>query len=246
MKKIIIYILILLFSVSSAQASLLFTGGDTDHVNFGSATNIDDFSTFTFWTWFYSTSYTSNRYVFNKGVNSKRLRFITSGGNGKFEMAVGRATTVCSRDTVAGSWSTNTWTFVALVYEESADTCKVYAGTLTSPVAELAYAAGQAGSGATTSDGANDFVIGNRATVNNNSFPGRIAAFGYINRALSATQIRSLQYQPRNVLNTKIFSILGFNGVGTQPDWSGNRNSGTVGGTVEGVAPNVPLRFFGM
>ena len=77
------------------------------------------------------------------------------------------------------------------------------------------------------------------------AFPGSIALFGLLNRVASQQEIVSLQFNPRVVSGTKVFMPLGWNGTGTQPDLSGNGNSGTVTGAT--VAAHVPLRpLFGV
>jgi len=61
----------------------------------------------------------------------------------------------------------------------------------------------------------------------------------YFDRALSLGEIRSLQFHPRVLSGCVLYSHYGFNGTGTQPDWSGKGNSGTVTGAT--VSNHVPL-----
>ena len=52
-------------------------------------------------------------------------------------------------------------------------------------------------------------------------------------------QMQALQFNLHPTTNTLLLSHYGYNGTGTQPDWSGNGHNGTVTGAT--VADHVPM-----
>ena len=63
------------------------------------------------------------------------------------------------------------------------------------------------------------------------------------NTDLALAEIQRQQFRPHPLASTLVFCMLGYAGTGTQPDWSGNGNNGTVTGAT--VADHVPLGAFG-
>jgi hypothetical protein len=81
-------------------------------------------------------------------------------------------------------------------------------------------------------------ILFNRAAADL-SFVGRGAILALFNRVLLLPEIQAWQYRPRNLSGCVGFWRLGSNGTATQPDFSGNGNSGTVTGAT--VAEDPPL-----
>lgn len=223
-------------------ASLAFTGGDTDVVNCGSGSSLDNLTAFTWYGWVYPTAVNqSNRYLFNKadGLIGKLLRAVTFAGSGQLNANIDRATAAAEFDSAAGVLSANSWQFVALTYDES-DGPRGWHGTLTGAVAEVSYDFRAAGSGATSADDTKDFSIGGKAG-SSVSFPGRIAIAAVYNRRFTQAELRAHQMRPFCATGdgcVGFWRLGGAQGAGTQADLSGNGNNCTVTGAT--VADHVP------
>ncbi len=224
--------------------SLLFSNGSTNHVNFGNDATLNDLTAFTWFTWLYHTASTNGRLIMAKKPGIKIIRH---GGSGSYRLSarVNRATTNTEVDTVNNTYSLNVWQFLAFKYDESggsrATTINILTGDLSTPATEIGYVYTEQGAGSTVVDAADPLVVGNISTSGSAGFPGRIAIVGVIPSYLTDNQIVTLQWTTKNALGygAVLYSHLGFNGTGTQPDWSGNGNSGTVTGAT--VADHVPL-----
>ena len=133
----------------------------------------------------------------------------------------------------------NVWNFVAGC-EDTGVAGHVYTGSLTVSAVERAYGVSVLGTGTQFDDSSNSLVVGNKhAATFNQAFNGRIAFAGIWNRALSLGEIKDQQFYPHKTSGCVLFLHLGFTGTGTQPDWSGNANAGTVTGAT--VDAHVPL-----
>ena len=62
------------------------------------------------------------------------------------------------------------------------------------------------------------------------------------NRRLSLGELKTQQFAPHPVSETVLFVPLGFNGTGTQADWSGNGNNCKVTGATQSA--DVPIATF--
>lgn len=199
----------------------------------------DSPTAFTVIMWHFPTTQTALRRLWVK-ANAGGTTFIDAqwrfGDANDIEFEVPRATASAVSITNTG-FSTNTWYCHAFTYDES-DGNRVFYGTLTTPMAEAGYASRSAGSGTTNTHDSN-LTIGNFSSAQTVAYQGRIATFQLIAERLTLGQIQALQFKPRVVANTKIFLVLGYNGTSTQPDWSGNGNSGAVSGAT--VGSHVPL-----
>lgn len=86
-------------------------------------------------------------------------------------------------------------------------------------------------------------VGGNQSGSPGNSLDGKIATFRLFTRVLSLAEADALTREPKLVLaNCVLDCHYGFNGTGSQPDWSGNGNTGTVTGAT--VADHPPVRLW--
>ncbi len=224
--------------------ALTFGANLTDRVNIGSAAVIDNLNPFTWFMWLNANTITASRVFACKGLsgtNQKLCGF--SGGSGNVIVQVTRASvsTQYITNTTPLS-STGTWYCLAVTFDSGAaagQVVNIYTGTLTSPLTEATYGTATDGSGGVSSDASSNFFWGNRSNFDL-PFQGDIAIGMIFNRALSLGELKSLQWRPRMISGCVDFQILGYNGTGSQPDWSGNGNAGTVTGATQS-ATHVPL-----
>ncbi len=229
--------------------ALTFGVGTAERVNHGSATSLDNLpdsaNGMTVLLWTYVTSRTDARKFASKARASLGAgwQLGLNGTTGNVQMLCERATTDAFRVTNDTPIAANTWIFLAADAKISASPAThIYTGTLTTSAVESTYGSDQDGSGAYNSDAARDFMGGNiDATTPNLSIPGRIAWIGLWNRVLTLVEIQEQQFAPHVTSGCVLFSHYGYNGTGTQPDWSGNGNNGTV--TSATLTPDhVPIR----
>ena len=241
MGKLILLIAIFFLYAHPAQAALTFGAGTTDVANHGSATSIDQVTTATQLMWIYPTTLTSGRRLWEKHGSLGHF-FALQGTTGDLTF-VWNGTSLTQYTTTSTPLATlNKWYFVASTYTSATGVAQIYTGTLTSAAVESAYQTTTAGSGP-SDDSAGSLWVGNAdAADTQRVFQGSIGSFMMVNRVLTLGEIRSLQFNPRVVNGTLVFTMYGFNGTGKQPDWSGNGNAGTVTGAT--VSANVPLRSY--
>lgn len=113
----------------------------------------------------------------------------------------------------------------------------IYLGDLSTVPTECTYGTATDGSGTVTDDSAANLWVGNNpgGTL---AWQGRIAGVHFCDRVLTLGEIQRQWMRFDANANSRIISHLGFNGTGTQPDWSGSGNPGTVTGAT--VANHVP------
>jgi hypothetical protein len=115
----------------------------------------------------------------------------------------------------------------------------LYSGSLSLAVAEVSsYVTRVVGSGTLLEDPAEPGILGNRG-AGSRQFDGILATVLIFSRQLALGEIRAQQFHPHAISGCVGFWHLGFAGTGTQPDWSGGGNHGTVTGAT--VAAHVPL-----
>lgn len=249
MKKISILLFIALLSspITLNAVALNFTSASSDRVTIASNSTIDNLNNFTYIAWVYpTTSGGATEEIIAKQStvsNGKRLR-IQAGGS--INLRASRATTamnVSSGSTSTVNYVINEWNIIAGV-RDGADTQngRIYIGTATTTIREVdAYITANNGSGAATSEAGTPLYISNNGAFAS-SFGGGIAFVGVWNRALTLAELKAQQFFPHRTAGNVVFMFLGFNGTGTQPDWSGNGNSGTVTGAGRYVLRGLPLR----
>ena len=222
--------------------ALNFQSASSDVSNHGSATSIDDFDPFTHLFWMNWRSTSGAQRLQDKGGavgSGHALRKI--GNSGALGILLSRATTNTEYVTSTFPMILNVWRFIACAFDSGASAGEVvnfYSGGLSTTATEDSYTTSTDGSGTVSSDASSSLLIGNDSG-GNRSIQADIAIYAYINRALTLGECVSWQFHPRVILGTRMFTIYGFNGTGTQPDWSGNGNAGTLTGTS--VAAHVPL-----
>lgn len=224
-----------------ALASLTFGAGATDRVAIAdSASNtLTETSVVTWIVWFKLSTFTSGRVLMSKNGadgNGGPSFLITGTTELRFLYALSVTNDVATSS--SASLATGTW-YCAAATRDTSDSqfVRIYLGTLATPLAELSYASSTNGSGTHSSTA--DMAIGNQPKASPDvPIQGDIAAAVAFNRRLTLGEMITWQFRPRKLSGAYLFMHLGFNGTSTQPDWSGNGNSGTVtGATVANPAP---------
>lgn len=219
--------------------ALVFGAGATDKVTITAEAGINNLDPFTWLMWVYPTTLTSLRVLLSKGATTKVFRLNGTGGN--IQVQIARASGGASFITNDTPLSTlDKWYCVAAGVDSSAGAGQmvdIYTGDLTTPLAERAYGTNSNGSGALTDESASDLTLGGSAS---SAFQGRVAVAMIWNRELTLGELIDQQFNPRPTSGCVLYEVMGFNGTGTQPDWSGNAHAGTVTGAT--VESHVPLR----
>lgn len=230
--------------------ALLFDSNG-ERVDHGSATSLDDVFTGFLLCAIRPTDLTTAvgpMTIIAKGNNVNYSLWIDT-WDGSLIFQIFRATTsllLSATPAQLGShWAGNKWLFVGLTWSTggvNADQ-KIFTGDPSTPLVEpSAYSSQAVGSGTPTSTAADNLTVGGRSG-NNTYFNGRIGhlIFGNVQKPLN--ELRTLQWNPRLIDGSvKLFSIYGFGGTGSQADWSGTGNSGTVTGAT--VSDHVPVGHF--
>lgn len=201
--------------------------------------SINNFTAFTVLKWIDITTISNAKRFFEKGAvdNAKEAIVYDLGNSNSIEFKVDRVTTQALARPVDDVITEGAWYFIAFTYDES-DGPRVFIGTREARITEPSYDIRTVGVGATLDDDGGDFGIANIPVVDV-GLSCKIAFLSYYNRRMALSEIQTQQFRPRKTSGCRMFFHLGFNGTGTQPDWSGYGNSGTVTGAA--VSPHVPL-----
>jgi hypothetical protein len=224
--------------------ALLFTSGSNDRVNFGSGATLDNVTTGTTVAWVYPTSLAADQRFWQKGLagtgNYWGFAPDFSVGSGTLGIEIQRATSNCEAISVTGTLTANVWNFVCATWNTggAAGDQRLYVGTLTANAAEASYSSQTAGSGSVGDNSGADLIGCNRST-GGIALVGRMAVVALWNRQLTLGEIIEQQWRPRPTSGCVLMAHLGYNGTGSQPDWSGNGNAGTVTGAT--VIDHVPV-----
>lgn len=208
------------------------------------STDISSGTSFTWIAWHYPTTQTSGRRIFaktNTPVTTEAEMHWWASDTNDFQGTVGRVTSNAGSNTTGVNVPLNAWHYVCMTYDESAGV-HIYVGNLTTNVAEAAYSGTPAvGSGATV-DMNSAMTYGGDAAAFNLAYQGRIGFFGMWNRVLTLGEMLSVQFGTSIPSGNVVLHYVGYNGQGTQIDFSGNLNHGTVGGATS-TATEVPIGF---
>lgn len=217
-------------------------GANSDRINCGSGTSLDDLAAFTWMLWVYPTSDTgAQTHISKASAATGRKSFERKSTDvNDFDSIVNRVTTNAGATTTGVNRPLNAWLFIALSYDGT-DGPRVWTGNLTTPIVQASYSARTVGVGTTRTDNASDLFIGNRDGTAE-AFVGKISHVGAFNRRLTQGEIRSWQFNPRKMSGCILYMDLGFNGTSTQPDHSGNFNAGTVTGGTQDI--HAPIRSY--
>lgn len=228
--------------------SLTFGTAATDRVDISPASSINNLGAFTVATWIKLKSLTAPQiaqFIFGRGTagNQRKAAAQVSDGSAEVTFSVDRATTSSSFTTNSTLLVINQWLFLCFTYDingSAGNVGHIYKGTLSSPVAEATYSTSTDGSGALKGDDSALNMKLYNAASDQRGIDGKGGWFGLWNRALSLSELKSIQFHPRVTSGCVGFYRLGDNGTGTQRDFSGNGNNGTVTGATQ--SDNPPLR----
>ncbi len=166
-----------------------------------------------------------------------------------WQVARTRAGALCQGTAASdGPIANNEWAFVAGTWDTGgvAGDQRLFHGTLTKLVTELpSYDTQTAGSSSVDDITGDTLYSGDMPLAPaqfEHGYDGIIACFGIIDGVLlTEAQLRAIQFRRGNNFTTQhlIYSELGYNGIGTQADWSGNAHNGTVTAAV--VSDHVAL-----
>lgn len=197
---------------------------------------------FSILTWVYPTTRTNGRRFWslfgNDGADYLHSIHWNFDGDGT-ETVVVRSTTPALLNT-SDTWTMNKWWFLAVTYDET-DGLDAYRGDLTTLASQLTYRTDTTGSGSTRDSGVANHRLANAST--STSFRGLMARFIKINRKLTLQEVISRQFYFLSDADTTAHFELGYNGTGTQPNYSaqGQGASGTVSGATVSVHPRLPF-----
>lgn len=153
------------------------------------------------------------------------------------------------QESVTGTLTLGAWQFIAMTSDLSqslGSKMRLYVGSLSTPISEVSYETPWTwGSNFTSIDDASgNWVAGNRGEGGALCWDGDIAFHAGYNRILTLAEMRRQQFSMVPVVENGllVFTHYGFNGTGTQADWSGNLHNGSLAGTgTVAVSPHVPL-----
>jgi hypothetical protein len=215
--------------------------GATDRVDFGSGASLDDVNVFTSATWINVTTVAATRVLYTKGGSGgKRFRLFGGTSSGSMQLTVSQATTIGTAQSAASTVTTGAWQFLAATFDGSF-VPRLYRAALGAPVTEVSYAVQTTGIGGISSDASQSMLFGGDAS---NSLPGTAAEALILPAALNAGQLTTLAYGmlPRECrLYAPLYGV-----ASTEPDYSGNKNNGTLTGTAAGAHPPIRSRWAGL
>lgn len=134
------------------------------------------------------------------------------------------------------AYGINKWLFLVVRWDTTgvATDQKLLMGDLNTHAAEpSSYNTQSAGSGSRSTTNADVYMGNSHVGGGGRYFRGDIAFVGVWNYPLTSSEIIAQQFRPRVTSGCVLFCHYGFNGTGTQPDWSGNGINGTVTGTTQ-------------
>jgi len=214
--------------------------GATDRIDFGSAASLDDVNVLTYAAWIYPTNVAVTRVMFSKGGSAgKRFRLFGGTSSGSMQFTVAQASVNGSAQTPAATLVANTWQFVACTYDALLNP-KIYRMALGGAMTDVSGTPTQ-GTGGTSSDAAQSMLVGGDAS---NPFPGTMAEVCILADALNPARLTSLAYgiMPQSLrLYAPLYGV-----ASPEPDYSGNRNNGTLTGSAAGAFPPIRSRFAGV
>lgn len=210
-----------------------------DHGSAASLDNLPSASGITGIAWVYRTTNGANQGIISKTSGTTvGFEFIVnnSPADGVLRLLARFGTTNLNYISSAASVPLNTWTMVAFTF--SGTTAKLYAGDLSTAIAEVAYNTSTAGVGTYGADASSNLYIGNRQRdPTTGFFKGRIARAAVFPSVLTSAQIEAfrLAWTPDN----GAVMMCDYIGTGTQTDVTSTGNDGTVTSAV--AADHVPL-----
>ncbi len=225
--------------------ALTFGAATSDRVDCGVIAAVATPTTWTWYGWVYLTTVTAGRRLFSNSDSSSPFGGIDLRINASalLRADVARVTTDSQYIASNRALATNTWTFVAVTYDSGAaagELFNIYTGTLTGAAVECTYGTVTDGSGALDVSTAPFCLYGSPLAGGSVALQGRGGVSALFDRAMPLGEILSHQFDPRVAAGCVGFWRLGDQGTGTQTDYSGSNNHGTVSGATQVDGP--PLR----
>ncbi len=248
MKKLIA---VFLCFVSYANAALTFASASTNTVNCGSATALDNIlgGAGTIMMWLFPTTLGSNTSWLSQCTGDAcgtSQAFMNSGAT-LVQLSIPRGTSNFTLQSTYGAGNqlptllVNTWAFMAVTFDTAGTNGQqqLWGGSRTVQAVEATgYNNQVVGTGTVTSQASGNFMIGGRPSISV-AMIGRIGMVHVVNTRLTVGQIRAQQFAPHAISGSVLFVNLGFNGTGTQADWSGSGNNCTVTGATQSSGPPI-------
>lgn len=221
--------------------SLVFGAATSDRVDFGAVTDFDNMSAFTVLGFFYATNVTigTTTYMFSKRISSGwYVSRINGGPNLRFLWT--RSVSNVDFQTNTSPVAINTWYGFAFVIDKAATPIVKAYQYSAGAISAVTFSSTGAGSGTYTAETGN-FTVANSADVSPvNAFKGRVGPVAlYPGVTLTSSQCLGWFQSPRVMASTCRFWRLGNEGTGSQQDYSGNGNAGTVYGATQGNGPPI-------
>ena len=217
--------------------ALTFTSGSANRVDFGSNASLDNLSAYTAILCVYPTDATSGRRFFNKGVDNNGTAVWWDW------TTAGDVACVCNRVTDSTAIATNpltqnAWQQLAVSYSDAAG-FNVFTRLLDEVFVETSYTGTPVvGSGARIDDSAEPLIWGNRNELDA-GFGGQISCAKFFDAKLTLAQLNQYAFDDPKLASNVVNAELGWAGTGTQVDYSGNQNDGTVTGATVSSHPGV-------
>ena len=226
----------LIFALTLPTSGALNFNATTAQVDFGSAASLDDLGPTT-WMFIYrpSTLDTTFRYLLRK-VSSGTGTNINH-NNSDLEFTRNYSTTAMVALSTGDVISADNW-YVSFFVDGGASVApRIYHAQLGNALTEVSYGQQDTPVGTLTGDAAGSALVGFRDATRR--FIGDIAVVKVWEEAFSIDQCKQQYWRGSPTANSRLLTQLGFNGTGTQPDWSGNLNTGAV--TAATVTDHAPL-----
>lgn len=221
--------------------SLTFGGATTDRDEVAAAASINSLTTWSWAFWLMPTTLTNGRFIERKRNIGHRV--VLSDALGNFATSVALSGGGTSFITTGTPLAVNKWSFIGATFDMANAggggtgtpyAHHLYAGDLSTLVTECSYGTTSAGTGTLIGDAGVNLAIGGQEG-GGNAFQGLIAVAQFYNRVLTLGEYQQLQFRRTMLSGCVLYHELGYNGTSTQPDWSGNGNSGTVTGATQGA-----------
>ena len=204
--------------------------GTTHQVDFGSAGSLDDLGACTFMFIYRPTTLdTTFRYLWRKfaGPGGTNINH----NNSDLEFARVYVTTNLAAISTGNIISASNWYITFFVDGGVGVAPRIYHAQLGNTLTEPSYAQQDTPVGALTTDASATALVGIRDSTRR--FVGDIARVAVWDQAFSLKDCRQNYWRFLASPNLHLFCELGYgHGVGSQLDWSGNQNDGTVTGAT--------------
>ena len=232
-----------------------FSASDTHQVDIGNGASINNLTAGGILAWINPATITASGVrgrIIQKGLfgpGNFRNFMIGHTSNGDFTMEIMRATTNLNALSATGQLSASVWQCVATRFDTAGANGdqQLYVGDVNTALTEVSsYSTQLVGSGATGDDSGVNAYISNNSN-NNRSINGSISFVSIWNTYPSLGDLQRQQFNTSRMASPSMalfmhLGVHGSGGVGTQIDWSGNGNNGTITGATK--TDHAPIQIF--